>query len=281
MRKKAKIIITVILAFILVFVAVAVLAYLNFNGRINRDISSLLSGAKPGPKIVVTEEMIRDLPPPVQRYMVYSGVVGKTIPQSLRLKQVGKIRQDEKSAWMKLEAVEHYSTHPPGFIWKVFVPNRKFPVTLGRDAYIGGRGSMLIKMLSLVPMVNAASASEIDQGAMMRYLNEMTWFPAAFLSENISWKAIDDNSAEVTLTDKGKSVSATMVFDAEGKPLNFVAKRYRMMGKKYELETWSTPFTGYGEFEGLKLPVRGQGVWNLREGDLVYVELEISELEYD
>lgn len=54
-----------------------------------------------------------------------------------------------------------------------------------------------------------------------------------------------------------------------------------MVGKGYDLETWSTPFTGYGEFEGLKLLVRGQGVWNLKEGDLVYVELEVIEMEYD
>lgn len=37
-----------------------------------------------------------------------------------------------------------------------------------------------------------ATGSEIDQGTMMRYLNEMTWFPAAFLGENISWKAVDE-----------------------------------------------------------------------------------------
>jgi hypothetical protein len=153
-------------------------------------------------------------------------------------------------------------------------------MTLGRDAYVNGHGSMLIKMLSLITLVNA-TGSEIDQGSMMRYLNEMTWFPAAFLGENINWKAIDDRSAEVTLTYQGKSVSATMYFDEEGKPTNFVAKRYRMVGKRYDLETWSTPFTGHGEFEGLKLPVRGKAVWILKEGDLAYVELEITELEYD
>jgi len=280
MRKKAKMIIAIILGFIAVLVIIAVLGYLAFNGRINREISALLSGAKSGPSLVVTEEMLKDLPPPVQRYMTYSGVIGKTIPYTVRLRQVGRIRQAEKSAWMKLEAEEYYSTSPQAFIWKAFLPARKFPLTLGRDAYIKGQGSMLIKMLSLIPMVNAAG-SEVDQGAMMRYLNEMTWFPAAFLGGNVTWKAIDDRSAEVTLTDGGKSVSAVMSFDPEGKPLNFVAQRYRMMGQGFDLETWSTPFTGYGEFEGLKLPVRGQGVWNLKEGDLVYVELEITDLIYD
>jgi hypothetical protein len=72
-----------------------------------------------------------------------------------------------------------------------------------------------------------------------------------------------------------------MHFDGDGRPLNFVAKRHRMVGRRYDLETWSTPFTGHCEFEGLRLPVRGQGVWNLKEGDLVYVELEVTQLEYD
>jgi len=270
----------ILLAFLSAIVFVAGFAYFNFNGRINREISSLLSGAKSEARIVVTEEMLRSLPAPVQRYMTYSGVLGKTIPHTVRLKQAGRIRQDEKSAWMKLEAEEHYLVTQPGFIWKVFIPTKRFPITLGRDAYVHGKGSMVIKMFSLIPIVNAGG-SEIDQGSMMRYLNEMTWFPAAFLGKNITWQAVDDSSAEVTLAERGKSVSALMHFKPDGKPVNFVAKRYRMAGKKYDLETWSTPFTGYGEFEGLKLPVRGQGVWNLKEGDLVYIELEITELEYD
>jgi len=270
----------VILAFLLLLILVTGFAYWNFNGRINREVRGLLSGAKLGPGTVVTAEMIRSLPEPVQRYLAYSGVLGKQIPRTVRLKQIGKIRQGEKSAWMKLEAVEYYSTTPPGFIWKAFLPTKRFPMTLGRDAYIEGQGSMLIKMLSLIPLVNA-TGGQVDQGAMMRYLNEMSWFPAAFLGNNITWKAIDDRSAEVTLTHQGKSASATMYFDKEGKPINFVAKRYRMVGKRYDLETWSTPFTGYGELEGLKLPVRGKAVWILKEGDLAYVELEITELEYD
>ncbi len=280
MRKKAKMISIIILGFIAALVIIAVLGYLAFKGRINREISALLSRVKSEPAIVVIEEMLKDLPPPVQRYMSYSGVIGKTIPHTVHLRQVGRIRQDEKSAWMKLEAEEHYSVHPPGFVWKACLPSRRIPLTLGRDAYMEGRGSMLIKMLSLIPMVNAAG-SEVDQGAMMRYLNEMTWFPAAFLGNNVTWRAIDDGSAGVTLADGDKSTSAVMSFDPEGKPLNFVAKRYRMVGKNFDRETWSTPFTGYGEFEGLRLPVRGQGVWSLKDGDFAYVELEITELHYD
>ncbi|OGD21371.1 MAG: hypothetical protein A2W03_04820 [Candidatus Aminicenantes bacterium RBG_16_63_16] len=273
-------IVTIILALLFGLILIVGAAYLSFNGRINREISGLLAGANGGGRVVVTEEMIKNLPAPVQKYMMYSGIAGKAIPRTVRLKQTGRIRQGAKSSWMKLEAEEYYSTNPPGFVWKAFLPGRRFPVTLGRDAYLDGRGSMLIKMLSLFPLAKAIG-SEIDQGAMMRYLNEMSWFPAAFLGSNVSWKAVDETSAEITLTHQGQSVSAIMYFAEDGRPVNFVAKRYRMVGKKYDLETWSTPFIGYGEFEGLKLPVRGQGVWNLKDGDFAYVELEVTELHYD
>jgi hypothetical protein len=67
----------------------------------------------------------------------------------------------------------------------------------------------------------------MDQGAMMRYLSEMIWFPTAFLGDNVSFEPVDDRSARVTLTDGGRAASATMVFDEIGKLVDFVAERYR------------------------------------------------------
>jgi hypothetical protein len=32
---------------------------------------------------------------------------------------------------------------------------------------------------------------------------------------------------------------------------------------------------------GLNLPLRGQAVWNLPEGDLVYADLEVTEVAYN
>jgi hypothetical protein len=155
------------------------------------------------------------------------------------------------------------------------------PLVRVRDFYMEGRGSILVKALSLITIGNS-QGKEMDQGAMMRYLNEMMWFPSAFLGKNISFEPIDANSAKVTLTDLGKSVTATMYFDDEGKLTNFRALRYRDMGNnKFDMENWSTPIKEYGEFEGLKLPKRGAGVWNLKEGDLEYIDLNVTDLEYD
>src|SRR4030042_4326425 len=124
MRRRVKMIMIAIGAFLLILVVLVGSAYWSFNSQMGREISSLFSEGKSGAGIVVTKGILERLPEPVQRYLAYSGVVGKQIPRTVRLKQVGRIRQGEKSAWMKIEAVEYYSTTPPGFIWKDFLPTK-------------------------------------------------------------------------------------------------------------------------------------------------------------
>ncbi len=41
------------------------------------------------------------------------------------------------------------------------------------------------------------------------------------------------------------------------------------------------PVTGYGEFEGLKLPARVKAVWKLAEGDLEDINVAITDLHYN
>jgi hypothetical protein len=179
---------------------------------------------------------------------------------------------------MNIEAEEHYSTDPPAFVWKAAFPTRNLPVVLGRDAYLDGNGSILMKVLSLFAVADERGA-ELNDAALMRYLNEMMWFPAAFLGRNVTWTAIDETSAGVTLHDRGRSATATMFFDADGRPVNFRAKRFNTTTR--QLETWETPISAYGAFEGLNLPSKGQAVWKLAGGEFAYVELEILTVSYD
>ncbi|MBS3788175.1 hypothetical protein KGY79_08295 [Candidatus Bipolaricaulota bacterium] len=52
-----------------------------------------------------------------------------------------------------------------------------------------------------------------------------------------------------------------------GKLVDFVADRYYTSGDETTLETWSTPIKAYGEKEGLRVPIKGKGVWMLDSGD--------------
>jgi len=251
------------------------------SSSLSKEIDKVFTQHKEQKQVIVTEEMLQKLPDPVKRYLVYTGVVGKPVVQTVRLKQVGKIRKDAKQPWMNFEAKEYYSISPPGFVWIAYMKVFGLPLIRVRDYYMEGKGNILVKAVSLFTVANSAG-KEMDQGAMMRYLNEMMWFPSAFLGKNISFESIDANSARVTLKDMGKSVTATIYFDDEGKLTNFIAPRYRDMDNdKFKLENWSTPIRKYGEFEGLKLPLKGAGVWNLKDGDLEYIDVIITDLKYN
>jgi hypothetical protein len=224
--------------------------------------------------------MLQGLPAPVQRYLHYSGVIGKAWVNTVSLEQTGQMKPSPQGKWFPFAAEEHYSINPPRFVWQVRGPKKWMPVIHGKDGYKDGKGQMLIKLFSLFP-VASAEGEEIDQGAMMRYLNEMMWFPAAFLGNNISWKSIDNDSAQVTLTAKDKSVSALMYFDSEGKLVNFIAKRYLFINNSFSLETWETPISGYGRINELNLPTKGSAVWKLDNGEYKYIDISVNKIKYN
>lgn len=230
-------------------------------------------------KYVVTAKMIENMPTPVQRYLIYTGVIGKPMVESVRLKQRGRIRESADKPWMNFDAEQYYTTNPPHFQWRGTVRKLGIPVVRVTDQYQDGKGKLQVKVGAIFP-ISTATGKEMDQGELLRYLNEMMWFPTAYVGKNVSFQSLDNTSALVTLTDSGKSVSATMYFDDTGRLTNFAAPRYRAVGGKYELEDWSTPISAYGEFEGLKLPKKGIGIYHLSSGDLDYIELEVTNLQY-
>jgi hypothetical protein len=148
------------------------------------------------------------------------------------------------------------------------------------DKYESGQGHMFGRLAGFFTVFDV-SGEKLDQATMIRYLNEIMWFPTAFLGENITWEDVDTHSAQVTFSDCGKSVSATMFFDDTGRLINFTTMRYREIDGEFSLDPWSTPIISYGIRAGLNLPVRGQAVWNLPSSDLPYADLEVTEVEYN
>jgi Family of unknown function (DUF6544) len=250
-----------------------------FRRLVRRDVQALLAQAPEGRTGVVAEEMLGGLPEPVQRYLRYTGIVGTPLARTVYLRQRGRVRLAGQR-WIPLQAQEWFSVQPPGFVWDATMRVAGLPVGRARDMYQGGQGRMLIKVASLVTVADAGG-EEMDQGSMMRYLSELMWFPSAFLQDNISFQAIDATSARVTLTERGKTATATLFFDAAGRLTNFVARRYAIAGKRHDLQTWSVPVTGYGELEGLKLPVRVTAVWKFADGDREDINVTLTGLHYD
>lgn len=247
-----------------------------FARLVREDVRALQDRASSEEVKLVSEEMLVGLPEPVQRYLRYTGVVGKPFVRRAQLRQSGRMLLGRGQPWVPLKAEEWYAVQPPGFVWDATLFVGPLPVVRARDMYRAGEGHMLIKVASAFTVADA-KGEELDQGEMMRYLNEMMWFPSAFLADNVSFEALDATSARVTLTDHGRRVTATLFFDADGRLSEFEGRRYA----DGELETWSVPVTAYGELAGLNLPTRCKAVWKLARGDEDYIEVTVTELHHD
>jgi hypothetical protein len=216
----------------------------------------------------------------VQRYLERSGVVGKPFIEKVKLWQSGRFRQGAERPWMGLTAVEEYTIDPPSLVWRARFSIARFPLLRAKDQYQVRRGHMFGKLLGLFTVFDMRGEA-LDQATMIRYLNEVMWFPTAYLGPNMAWEEIDDQTAGVAFSDQGKRVSATLHFDDQGRLTNFRANRFRETGGKFSLDPWSTPMTGYGRLSGLMLPTQGKAVWHLPGGDLSYAELKVTALEYN
>jgi len=248
---------------------------IQFERMVKSEVLELFKSFGDSDK-VITEEDISGLPEPVKRYLRYTKTVGKKRIHSARVKQRGKFKGEESGKWMTLEADQYYNVDRRGFIWfAVMKPAPMMPICV-RDSYLNGKGRILGKFFSLFTVIEA-DGPEIDQGALIRYFNEMMFFPTSFLNGNIKWKPIDNNSAKATLSDRGLEVSAVLYFNEKGELTDFIAERY-MMDK---METWSTPIEGYSEFNGWILPSKGRGIWKLESGNFCYIHLEILEIEFN
>ena len=229
---------------------------------------------------IVTAEMLQHLPEPAQRYLNYTGVVGKPWIDTARIQYTGWFRLAADKPWMAIKAEQIYTTNPPAFQWRARFKMFGLWIMHARDTYQHAHGHMFGKIAGLISVFDARGP-EIDQGTMLRYLNEMTWFPIALLSDYITWQAVDDHSFDVTFTDGGQSVTARFVVDALGRLTNFITQRYRENKGTYTLDRWETPMTDWRQLGGLNLPSCGQAVWKLSTGDLPYADLTITQVEYN
>jgi hypothetical protein len=105
------------------------------------------------------------------------------------------------------------------------------------------------------------------------------WFPAAALSPSIAWEEVDATSAKATMSYGGVAASAIFVFNEQGDLITMVAERYHDASGGYQ--TWATPLSEYGEFDGIRIPIAGEGVWQLSGGDFAYIRPRITAIEYN
>lgn len=254
----------------------------SFSSMVSRSVSGLAADAgADGPAGKFTYSL-EGLPGPVQRYFRHVLPEGQEYIRFVRLKQKAEIKTSEGGKWMPLEAEQYFTVEKPGFVWHAMVRPAPLLWIEGRDMYYHGRGSMFIKLLSAVGLVDARG-SELDQGALLRYLSEMPWFPTSLLSGagNIKWEPMDDEKARATIKDGDLTVSAVFYFNGAGEITRMeTMDRYNSEEKKKM--KYTTHYSNYQIMGGVKIPTEGVVEWNYPDRDFQYFRLQgITDLQYN
>jgi hypothetical protein len=272
------------LIIILVIVVLSVIiaartAHIMFHRKVTKEVTEFFKDVDIKNTVILEKDLER-LPLCVRKWLEVSGVIGKERIETVRLKQKGSMRSKPEGPWMAMEAEEYFVTEKAGFIWKARVNIAPFVSLVARDKYLDGKGNMLIKLLSCIPIADA-KGKEIDQGSLLRYLVETAWFPTAALSEYITWEPIDSLSARAVMNYGGITAPGIFRFNEQGDMVSFEAQRYGQFEGKYSLEKWFISVKAYKSFGGVRIPNCSVVTWKLKTGDYAWLKLGITGLEFN
>lgn len=273
--------------FISLFITLLVISFLFYKSQdIKRtyqtEVLKGLTRIKASESPILTENDIKDLPKPVQKYLAYVGVIGKKKVQNVRIAFEGRMKLDPQKDWFNVKTQQYNFIDNPTRMFFIQANMFGIPV-VGLDSYKNGKGNMLIKLAGLFTVADA-KGPEMDRGEAVTLFNDMCLLaPSTLIDKRIQWKAVDSLTAKATFNDNGCKVSAVLYFNDQGELTNFITddRYYAQIGKSYQKVRWSTPVQDYKDYNGYKLPSYGEAIWHFPEGDYCYAKFNIKEVEYN
>jgi len=275
------------LAFVVITLFVVIFVNKRRLDRAHAQLKEDLLAARGSPvnaNAVFSSKELAGLPAPVQRYLNKAIPEGQPYVRAVRLHQVGEFRLGDRTApWKPLEAEQVFTVDPPGFVWDAQIDMAPLVSARVVDMYKEGQGALRAKVFSTLLVADAPSCPEIDSGELMRYLAESVWFPTALLpSQGVVWSPIDAHSARATLEHQGNRVSLVFTFNDEDDVARVhTESRYREIDGEYEATPWTGYFSNYQIRNGLCIPLDGEVMWNLPDGDLPYWRAHLDNIHYD
>jgi hypothetical protein len=232
------------------------------------------------PQIYDPKEL-EGLPDPVQRFFRTVLQDGQAIVAAVKLSQQGEFNLSETEAkWNPFTATQFVTTQRLGFDWDARIQTAPGVNAFVHDTYLLGEGSLHASLLGLFTVADVRGTPEANQGELLRFFAEATWYPTALLpSQGVRWEAIDDSSARATLTDGATTVSVVFQFNAEGAIATVRAEaRYR---DKLTAMPWSGRFWEYSVRNGMLIPLEGEVGWVYPEGIRLYFKGKITAINYE
>ncbi|PQJ80949.1 hypothetical protein BTO18_07290 [Polaribacter porphyrae] len=253
----------------------------NFKQKVKTEKISLFEGAQAKNQDIITDGEWIGLPPIVQKWLTKSGLIGKQRVSNVYLVQKLQLKlKPEQANWNKGMTEQYFTVDPPAFNWNIKTEMNPLLNIVGRDKFVDGKGEMIIKLLSLIPVAGANNNEKVNQATLQRYLAEIVWFPSAALSKYIKWETIDDYSARATMEFKGTKGAGVFHFDQNGNFEKFVAMRYQDSNAIKPTE-WTVISTRTEERNGIKIPIECEASWKLEKGKWTWLKLKITDIQHN
>jgi len=230
----------------------------------------------------LSSTLLDPLPPIVQRYLRMALPHGIPESSEITLTQRGAMRLKEGSLhWLPFSASERLGVNPPGFVWRARFRFGPLITATVVDQYLDGIGSINARLWGVIPLVHPQPDQHLNEGALLRYLAEATWFPVALLpSVHLQWQAAGNLSAVAILRDASTEARLTVHFNTSGELMHVEAQRPYLSGKEYLTRGWSGRFSEWSELGGLRIPTRGRVFWHLGSGEWEYWRGTVESLTF-
>lgn len=260
------------------------------NARWARDVDARLQTLEAATPQVrpqrYEDEELKALPPVVQRYLSQALNPYQPVVRRLYLEQTGMFNRSSTpmvEQWEPFTARQRVATKRPGFVWDAAI--RVSPgITLRVvDAYVGGVGSLQPSIFGLIDVGGSQGNGDVARGELIRYFAESVWYPTALLpSQGVQWKAVDDHSAQATLTDGPLTVSLLFNFNAEGMVERISStERSALLDGTMVPMPWEVRLSDYQLHSGMKLPHQAEVAWLTPKGRWPYWRGKLEKLDYD
>lgn len=230
----------------------------------------------------VTELDIARLPMPVQRYLRFTGAVGRPKVVNFRVSMTGTMRRSPGGDWLAINARQYSFLDDRARLF--YISSALYGVPFdGYHAYIGEHATMQITVAHLLTVADARG-EKMDRGETVTMFNDMCLMaPAALIDPSIGWELLDTLTVKATFSNAGNTISAILSFDPSGALKDFISHdRSRTNdGVMYLDHPWSTPVRAYHTFHGMNLAGEADAVWHAPEGAFTYARFTITDVEYN
>ncbi len=200
-------------------------------------------------------ELVAGLPEPARRYFNFMIAPGAPLLRVAEIDMSGEfsLGNRDSPAYQPMSARQILAA-PDGFVWAMRTRGG-MPLS-GSDSGLWTR----FRIFWLIPVARLGGTPDHARSAFGRYIGEsVIWTPAALLpGPGVTWAAVGENTARVTVRHGDLSQAVDVTVDSEGRPVVVAFQRWSNANpdKLHRLQPFGAVLSDFREVGGYRLPFR-------------------------